>query len=206
MSAEAQLARDQYAALLDYAREPDGLPARLDRDRRAEMVPLKHGRAGQVLFRLGNLLSFGLYTHRESATSQMNARLDIKRRLAYHERFLREVAKSSAQVEVVWNIEEIRRSLRFVAEHGAQAGGKLASAAARIFKQTQDEETLRLSLDCLYRINNETAKAELLRIYRDAKLDAKWRALSAEYLRLAVKQEQRIAPSDAKTILSVIGQ
>jgi hypothetical protein len=61
-------------------------------------------------------------------------------------------------------------------------------------------------LNCLYRINNETAKAELLRIYRDAKLDARWRSLSAEYLRLAVKQEQRIAPSDAKAILSVIGQ
>lgn len=204
--AETQLARDQYAALMAYARKPDGLPARLDRDRRAEMVSLKHGRTGRVLFRLGNLLSFGLYTHREQNTPQMQERLDIKRRLAYHERFLREVAKSSPQVEVVWNIEEVRRSLSFIAEHGAQASGKAAGAVARIFAHTQDEETLRLSLNCLYRINNETAKTELLGIYRDAKLDARWRALSEEYLRLAVKQEQRIAPSDAKAILSVIGQ
>jgi hypothetical protein len=205
-TAEAQLARDQYAALMAYARKPEGLSARIDRDRRAEMVPLKHGRVEQVLFRLGNLLSFGRYTHREKSTPQMQERLDIKRRLAYHERFLREVAKSSPQIEIVWPIDEVRRSLQFVAEHGAQASGKLASAAARIFNQTQDEETLGLALNCLYRINNETAKTELLRIYRDAKLDAKWRAQSAEYLRLAVKQEQRIAPSDAKAILSVIGQ
>jgi hypothetical protein len=206
LTAETQLARDQYAALVAYAQKPDGLPARLDRDRRAEMVALKHGRTGQALFRLGNLLSFGLYTHREQATPQMKDRLDIARRLNYHERFLREVAKSSPQIEVVWNIEDVRRSLQFIAEHGDQASGKAASAAAHIFARTQDEETLRLALNCLYRINNETAKAELLRIYRDAKLDAKWRTLSAEYLRLAVKQEQRIAPSDAKVILSVIGQ
>jgi hypothetical protein len=206
LAAEVQLARDQYAALVADARNPQGLRARLDRDRRAEMVALKHNRAEQVLFRLGNLLSFGLYTHREQKTPELEERLALKRSMAYHERFLREVARSSAQVEVVWNIEEVRRSLRFIAEHGDAASGKAASAAAKIFARTQDEETLRLSLNCLYRINNETAKAELLRIYRDAKLDARWRAMSAEYLRLAVKQEQRIAPADAKVILSVIGQ
>lgn len=206
VAAETQIARDQYAALIAYARKPDGLPQRLDRDRRAEMVPLKHNRASQVMFRLGNLLSFGMYTHREDATPEMEARLDIKRRLAYNERFLREVARSSPQIEVVQNMDEVRRSLRFVVEHGDQASGKAATAAARIFAQTQDEETRRLSLSCLYRINNETAKAELLRIYRDDKLEAKWRTQSAEYLRRAVKQEQRIAPADAKVILSVIGQ
>jgi hypothetical protein len=205
-TAEVRCAREQYAALLEYARRSDGLPARLDRDRRAEMVALKHNRAEQALFRLGNLLSFGLYTHREQKTPELEERLALKRSMAYHERFLREVARSTAQVEVVWNIEEVRRSLRFIAEHGDAASGKAASAAAKIFARTQDEETLRLSLNCLYRINNETAKAELLRIYRDAKMDARWRAVSAEYLRLAVKQEQRIAPADAKVILSVIGQ
>jgi hypothetical protein len=158
------------------------------------------------LFRLGNLLSFGLYTHREEATPALNERLDIARRLSYHERFLREAAKASPQVEVTSNLDEVQRSLRFIAEHGEQANGKAASAAAHIFAHTQDEETLQLALNCLYRINNETAKAELLRIYRDPKLDDRWRTMSAEYLRLAVKQEQRIAPADAKVILSMIGQ
>jgi hypothetical protein len=206
LDAEAQLARDQHAALIAFARNPEGLPARLDRDRRAEMVALRHGRTGQTLFRLGNLLSFGLYTHREKNTPLMQERLDIARRLSYHERFLREVAKSSPQIEVVWNMDDVRRSLQFIADHGEQASAKAASAAARIFARAQDEETLRLSLNCLYRINNETARKELLRIYRDAKLDARWRTQSAEYLRLAVRQEQRIAPADAKAILSVIGQ
>ena len=206
MEAEARLARDQYAALIAYAKRPDGLPARLDRDRRAEMMPIKHGRAQQVLFRLANVLSFGLYTHREQATPELQAQLDIKRQLAFHERFLRQVAKSSPQVEVVWNIEDVRRSLRFIAENGATANRKVASAAARIFTRTEDEEARNLCLNGLYRINNETAKKELLRIYRDQKLEARWRAQSADYLRLAIKEEQRIAPADAKALLSMVNE
>jgi hypothetical protein len=206
MEAEAELARDQYAALVAYAKRPDGLPARLDRDRRAEMMPLKHGRAEQVLFRLGNVLSFGLYTHREKPTPDLQAQLDVKRQLAFHERFLRRVAKSSPQVEVVWNIEDVRRSLRYIAENGSAANRKVASAAAHIFTRTQDEETRSLCLNGLYRINNETAKKELLGIYRDQKLEARWRTQSAEYLRLALKEEQRIAPADAKAILSVVNE
>lgn len=206
MNAEARLARDQYAALVAYAQRPDGLPARLDRDRREEMVPLKHGRTEQVMLRLANLLSLGLYTHREESTPELQAQLDIKRQLAFHERFLREVAKSSPQIEVVWKIEDVRRSLRYIAEHGSDATDKTASVAARIFKRTQDEEARALALNGLYRINNETAKKELLSIYRDQKIEARWRTQTAEYLRLAVKEEQRIAPADAKAILSVVNE
>ena len=206
MEAEARLAREQYAALIAYAKRPGGLSAQLDRDRRAEMVPLKHGQAGQVFLRLVNVLSLGLYTHRETRTPELQARMDIKRQLAFHERFLREVAKSSPRIEVVWNIEDVRRSLRFIIEHGQAASGKTASVTASIFTRTEDEETRKLCLDGLYRINNETAKKQLLRIYRDEKLEARWRTQSAEYLRLALKEEQRIAPADARAILSVVNE
>ncbi|HYJ46891.1 MAG TPA: hypothetical protein VEV81_09780, partial [Pyrinomonadaceae bacterium] len=206
MEAEAQLAREQYAALVAYASRPDGLTARLDRDRREEMVPLKHEGTALALFKLANLLSFGTYTHREKSTPEDLAQLDVKRQLEFHERFLRRVAKSSPQVEVVWNIEDIRRSLRYIAEHGSAANGRIAAAAARVFARTEDEETRNLCLSGLYRINNETAKKELLNIYRDQKLEARWRTQSAEYLRLAIKEEQRIAPADAKAILSVVNE
>lgn len=206
MNAEAQLARAQYAALIAYAKRPDGLPARLERDRRAEMVALKHGRAERDMFRLANLATFGLYTHRENSTPELQARMDIKRQLAFHERFLREVAKSSPQIEVVWNIVDVRRSLRFIAEHGSEATDKTATIAAQIFARTEDEETRSLCLNSLYRINNEMAKTELLRIYLDPQLDARWRTQSAEYLRLAVKEDQRISPDETKAILSVVNE
>ncbi|HEX8774807.1 MAG TPA: hypothetical protein VF735_14640 [Pyrinomonadaceae bacterium] len=202
---EAQVARDQYASLLEYARRPDGLSARLDKDRRAEMMPLKHGRTGQTLLRLANVMTFGLYTHREKASPEMTARMELERRLGYHERFLREVARSP-RVEVDWNIEEVRRSLRFISENSEAASGRMATTVARIFARTEDEESRVICLNSLYRINNETAKKELLGIYSNQQVEARWRNASAEYLRMAVRENQTIAPADTKTILSVVGQ
>ena len=206
MEAEAKLAREQYSALVAYSKRPDGLPARIERDRREEMVALKHGSVEQTLLRLANVLSFGLYTHRENQTPELLSQLDIKRQLAFHERFLRRVVKSTPQIEVTWNIEDVRRSLRFIAEQASAADDKIASIAAQVFARTEDEETLGLCLSSLYRINNETAKKELLNIYRDERLEARWREQSAEYLRLAIKEEQRIAPADAKVILSLVNE
>ncbi|HEY0079761.1 MAG TPA: hypothetical protein VGB73_14195 [Pyrinomonadaceae bacterium] len=207
LAAETELARTQYAALIAYARRPDGLPARLDRDRRYEMVPLAHGHTSRFMFRLANLLSLGLYTHREKvAPGALVSQLDTERRLAYHRRFLREVSKSTPLVEVVWKIEDVRRSLRYISEYGSRADAKTARATSRIFARTEDEETRRLCIHSLYRINNETAKAELLRIYRIPDLDPRLRMLSAELLRTAVREEQRIAPADAKAINSAVGQ
>ncbi|MBA3441840.1 MAG: hypothetical protein H0T92_18430, partial [Pyrinomonadaceae bacterium] len=112
--AEARLAREQYQALLAYANKPHGLPAQLDLDRRTEMTQFVHGRAERILFRLGHIVSFGSYTHREEATPQRLAQLNLGRQLAYHQRFLREAAKSSPRIEIVWNMGEVRRSLQFV--------------------------------------------------------------------------------------------
>lgn len=203
LRAEAQLARDQHEALVAYARRPDGLPARLSLDRRAEMEALAHGRAARALFRLTNLLSLGMYTHREKETADLRARMELRRRLDYDERFLREVSQSGPRIEVVRSIKDVRRALGFIADRGAAAGGKTAVAAARIFMQTEDRETRELALKCLYRINNRAAKRELLRIYRDPRIDENWRNLSAAYLRRAAGEKQSTAPSDARVILKM---
>lgn len=204
MNAEAQLAREQYAALVAYARRPDGLPARLERDRREEMVSLKHGRAEQTLFRLASVVSFGLYTHREEPTPELRARLDIQRQIAFHERFLDEAAQSSPQIEIVRNIEDVRRALRFIAAHSSATTDKTAAIAAQVFARTEDEETRNLCLNALSRINDERARKELLRISQDDKLDARWRTQSAEYLRLATTADRRNSPNETKAIVGVV--
>ncbi|MCA1815941.1 MAG: hypothetical protein LC746_05955 [Acidobacteria bacterium] len=206
-AAEARLAREQYAALLAYARRPDGLAAKLDRDRRAELVKSEHGRAAQTFFKLANTLSFGLYTHREGAAinGEKIAALDLQRTLERHRAFLREVAKTSAQVEVEWNISDVRRSLELLAAHGDRADGTTSAAVARIFARTSDEDVRKLCLDCLYRINNESAKSSLVRIYRDETVEPRWRALSAEYLRAAARDQKRISAGDAKIIATIGG-
>lgn len=199
--AEARLAREQYQALIAYANRPDGLPAQLDLDRRAEMTRLVHGRAERILFRLSHVVSFGSYTHREEATPERLSQINLERQLAYHQRFLREAAKAGPRIEIVWNMGEVRRSLQFVMDYAPQSDARTTVAvAASIFTRTEDEETRRLCLNCLYRVNNETAKTALVRIYRDSRLDRQWRELSAEYLRLAGRDALLLAPSDAKAI------
>jgi hypothetical protein len=207
LAAEARLARQQYAALVAAARRPDGLPARLDRDRREEMVPLEHGKAGRVLFRFANVLSLGLYKHREPAAPEsVRHTLDAERRLAFHKRFLQQVAKSTPVVEVVWDMEDVRRSLRFVAAADTRGDAGAARAAAQIFARTSDPETRRLCLDCLYRIDNEAAKSALLGIYQSPGVEPELRLLTAEYLRNALREEQRIAPEDARAIIAAVGK
>jgi hypothetical protein len=203
---EAQLAREQYAALLDYARRPGGLAAKIDRDRREELVSATHGRTARTLFKIANTASFGLYTHREdSADAEQLATLDTERTLARHRKFLREVAKTSSQVEVEWKIEDVRRALEYVAAHGERANGATAEAVARIFARTADEQLRSLCLNCLFRINDEAAKNLLVKIYRDDSQDARWRTLSADYLRAAARTQQRISPADAKIIAAIGG-
>jgi hypothetical protein len=199
LQAEAKLAADQYQALLAYAERPDGLPQKLDRDRRAEMLPLAHGRTGQILFRLANILSFGKYTHREKAGPEMLAKLDVSRRLAYHTRFLQEVAKSSPQIDVVWNLDEVKRSLQFIVDHAAEADGKIATAAAKIFLRTHDGETRRFCLEGLSRMTNPKARSEMLRLSQQADLDQAGKDLVIAFLKTPRQPTEPIAASNEKT-------
>ncbi len=205
-ASEQQLARTQYQALIAYATRPDGLAAQLARDRRAEMVPLKHGKAAQLAFQTLNVLTFGNYVHREKATPELVAQLDGTRRFGYHERFLREVVKSTPRVEVVWRIEDVRNSLQFISDNGQYAGKRTSQTVAALFQRTADEATQRLCLASLYRINNETAKSELLRIYRASPPYTNWHTLSAQYLRQSVQGAQRITPADVKAITQELGR
>ena len=183
LNAEANIALAQYDALLAYAKDPDGLAAQIQRDRRAEMMPLEHGPKARLALRAMNVLTFGKYVHREELTDDMESRLDIARRLQYHTSFLQQVAKSSAEVDITWNLEDVRRSLLFIAEHGSEAGAHAAAAAANIFARTRDDQTRRACLDSLSRINNSKANNELLRISQNNDIDKTLRDLASEYLR-----------------------
>ena len=183
LNAEAKIATQQYNALLAYAKDPNGLAERIERDRRAEMLPLEHGDKAQLAFRMLNVLSFGKYVHREELTDEMQDRLDIARRLQYHTRFLQQIAKSTAEIDITWNLDDVRRSLRFIAEHGTEAGSNAAAVTAKIFVRTKDDETRRACLDSLSRIHSPKAKDELLRISQNNEVDKVLRDLASEFLR-----------------------
>jgi hypothetical protein len=204
--AEIKLARQQYDALIEYARRSDGLPARIERARRAEMVPLSHGKTARFFYGLGNVLSFGRYVHRETATPELTERMELARRIDRHTQFLSEVAKSSPQTEVAWDINLVKRSLQFLADRGATANGSAARAASLIFQRTDDAETRRLCLDALSKINSKTATDELLRIYHAEQLDSEWRPAIAERLRKAVATDSSLKPAQARAVLSQVDQ
>jgi hypothetical protein len=196
---EAKLAKEQYEALLAYATRPDGLPRKLDQDRRAEMVKLDHSRSEQTLFRLANVLTFGKYTHREDATPNLESRLEVARRFAYHTRFLREVANSSPQIDVTWNLLDVKRSLQFIVDHAPEADSKSASATATIFLRTQDDETRRYCLESLTRMTNQKAKAELLRLSQRHDLDQAGKDLLMSYQKLPPQPSGPVAVSGEKS-------
>jgi len=199
LEAEAKLATEQYAALLAYAKRPDGLPKKLDRDRRAEMTKLAHGGAQQTLFRLANILSFGKYTHREKANPELESKLDLARRFAYHTQFLRQVANSSHQVDVTWDLSEVKRSLEFIVDHASEADSKSAGAAATIFLRTQDDETRRFCLESLTHMTNPKAKTELLRLSQKNDLDQAGRDLLLSYQKAPHQPTGPIAVSGEKS-------
>jgi hypothetical protein len=183
LHAEAKIAIQQYNALLAYAKDPDGLAAKIERDRREELLPLEHGDKAQLAFRMLNVLSFGKYVHREELTDDMEDRIDVARRLHYHTQFLQQIAKSTAEVDITWNLEDVKRSLHFIAEHGSEAGSNTAAVTAKIFARTRDIETRRACLDSLSRIHNPKAKNELLRISQNNDVDKTLRDIASEYLR-----------------------
>lgn len=206
LEVEAKLATEQYQALLAYATRPDGLPQKLDRDRRAEMVKLEHGRTQQALFRLANILSFGKYTHREKDTPELETRLDVARRFAYHTRFLREVARSSPQIDVTWDLAEVKRTLQFIVDHAEEADSKSASLAATIFLRTQDEETRRFCLAGLTRMTNPRAKTELLRLSQRTDLDQAGKDLLISYLKTPRQPTGPVSVSGEKASSSRVDQ
>lgn len=203
---ELQVARQQYDALLKYARATDGLPTRIERDRRTEMTSLVHGRKARTFFTVANVLTFGRYVHREKSTPGLAARMELQRRIQWHSEFLQEVAKSGPQIDVVWDLNLVRRSLDFLAEHAEGANGAAARAASSIFDRTNDGSTRQLCLDSLYRINDKAAKKELLRLYRAQQPGSEWKPAIAERLRQAVIEDPRMKPDHVRAVLSELGQ
>ena len=118
---------------------------------------------------------------------------------------MQQIAQSSAEVDITWNLEDVKRSLRFIAQHGEQANGTAAAVTARIFARTKDEETRRTCLDSLSRIRSSKARNELLRISQNANVEQTLRDLANEYLR-GVRRDEPIAATTLSGTPIAVGQ
>jgi hypothetical protein len=185
LDVERAIAHESYETLLAAARADDGLAALLRRDRQREYARTAHGLPARILLKSATVASLGLYRHRESEPeSEQSRRLDTSRRLAYHRRFLAETLASTPVVEVTTNLDEVRRAIGYLMEHGPPTDTRIVSLAAQLFARTRDDATRMLALDCLARMNTPAARRELLAVYRDPGHEEAWHAAAAVRLRM----------------------
>ena len=140
---ETEIAARQYDALMRYASDPQGLTARLEHDRNAEMAARIHGVPARTGLHMAHWFTLGVYSHREMKdTASLSAALSRERRAERQIRFLETVAKSSPQPDVVWNIAEVRRAVNELITTGVPP--RSVNVVSRIMRQTSDAETREL--------------------------------------------------------------
>jgi hypothetical protein len=186
LKTELQLAQNQYQALLAYVGQPDGLTARLDLDRRAELKAGSHKGFAKALFKVTEVATLGLYTHRAAEHPELQSQLEDQRRKDSHVQFLKEVIKSSSTIEIEWDPAKVRDSLRYVSRSRALAEEDVARLALQIFERTEDEETRRACLDAVRQLDTGVAQAAFTKLLGTRDLEDRWReALTNQYLNAA---------------------
>ncbi len=162
--AQVALAQQQYANLVEYAQSPEGLERRLERDRAGELFAHAHSPANRLLFRLASACTFGLYRHREKTNGDGHLELDQYRRLAYHRRFLGQVAQSGLKSDVAWIMEDVRRSLEEVLEL-SETDGRVRPQAreflSRLHKKAGDDAIREECAEILLRLKGATRSGEI---------------------------------------------
>ncbi len=160
MATEAQLARDQYAALRAYAVSPDGLAKKLARARSAEVARLLHTKGQLAWYRTASIASLGIYRHTDPMTPQLLADVDLQRRFAWNKRFLEQVIGSTPKAEVAYNMDQVQQSLDAIAEIGRQNPDYRQPSeqlVRRVLSQTSDSDMRRRCAECLQRIGSGAA-------------------------------------------------
>jgi hypothetical protein len=137
--AQSHIANRQYNALLLYALSPNGLTKRLDRDRQAELTADRHSVQARIGLKLAHIVTLGGFTHKEAPDQKTLAfDLDRYRRQQHEEQFLATVARSTPQVEVVWNPDRVERAMNDLKSTGLLP--KNPQVLQQILMRTRDEE------------------------------------------------------------------
>jgi hypothetical protein len=155
MDTEAQLARDQYAALRAYATASDGLSRKLEQSRSKEVAHHIHSQPALAMLRVASITTFGIYRHRDSMTTELLAQVDRQRRFAWHKRFLEEVLGSTSQPEVAYNVEQVQRSLEAITIIGQESDDFRARSeqlVRLVLAQTSDDGMRQRCYECLQKL------------------------------------------------------
>lgn len=137
---QSKIATKQYNALLSYADSPKGLLKRLDRDRQSELTADRHSVRARIGLKLAHIATLGAFTHKEAPDEKTLAlELGRYRRAQRAEQFLETVARSTPQVEVVWNPERVELAINDLMATGLPP--KNPQVFQQVLQQTHDETT-----------------------------------------------------------------
>ena len=193
IATEATVAKEQDAALLQYAQSANGLNARLGHDRRKELNSYTHSRPWRLLAGLGHAFAASSHTNVTRPDPDLLAELAAQRRAAYHVRFLERLLASSPRPDVVWNTLDISRSIQALASE-PDAGGHAVRLIADVFARSADTELRFVCLRALRRSELEQAHNELWRLSHDLNIGDTWRAICNRYLNGDTEPSQPAMP------------
>jgi hypothetical protein len=178
---EAQLAREQYRALIQYAQAHGGLEAKLQRDRRKELAAYTQSSARRVWSAIGRFFAAPRGADSDISEPALLAQLDARRRALHYQRYLEQLLASSPRPEVGSNVDEILRSIEALSVEPA-SGPRAPQLIARVFSQSHDSELRIACLRALQYLNLEVARNELRRLSQDPGTGEGWRELCRLYL------------------------
>ena len=151
---EATLAREQYAALLQYAESPRGA-TKLERDRQTELEAYTQSTRKRIATSAGRVFTRGPRVDPEKPDPILHDQLDAYRRSAYNERFLDQLLSSSPNPDVVWDADAIGKSVS-VLSADANATPKAQRLVSQVCARSTDGD---LRLTCLRALQPVNAPA-----------------------------------------------
>jgi hypothetical protein len=178
---EAQLAREQYQALVQYAKAPGGLEAKLQRDRRKELASYTQSGPRRMFGAIGRFFSGAPPIDSEMPEPVLIAEIDAHRRALHDQRFLEQLLASSPRPEVVGSVDEILRSVEALSA-GPETHLRAPGLIGKVFTRSEDPEIRFACLRALQHLNLEEARNELRRLSRDPGTSDDWRELCLRYL------------------------
>ena len=175
LDTEARVAKEQFAALMQYAESPNGLAVRLEGDRQKELEAYTRPGAIRLLMAGGLLLRIGLPNNSQEARAVRRSQLEARREAAAEVRYLKQLLASSPHPEVVEDSGQIRHAIealsanRFPVPHASQL-------IAQVFERSLSFDVRMACLESLRRLDNTEAKAQLSRLAQDPRQADFWRA------------------------------
>jgi hypothetical protein len=154
VSHEANLAREQYAALVRYAESPRGA-AKLERDRRKELEAYTQSPGKRLALGAGRVFTRGPRVDPEKPDTSLRVQLSAYRTSDYHVRFLNQLLATSPSPDVVWDAAAIGRSVSALSSD-AKTSPEGQRVVSQICARSTDGD---LRLTCLSALQHANAPA-----------------------------------------------